>query len=142
MSQNKPESPVPPIGTCCSVLCLRSLPFLAPLMPQHTHTLTLSLPSLQMFVCLENSSSPFKSQSKGRQSAPSTDLEFPCLELPASVYSTTQVMTLLCPDQVYVSILTSCELPVGRKSGFSSISGKAQGLSPYQVFHKCWSVSE
>lgn len=141
MSQNKPGPLCLPIGTCCSVLCLEHFPS-CPLMPQHTHTLTLSLPSLQMFVCLENSSSPFKSQSKGRQSAPSTDLEFPCLELPASVYSTTQVMTTLCPDQVYVSILTNCELPVGRKSGFHLYQVKPRASAHIRFFTNVGPVSE
>ena len=118
-----------------------TLPFLSSYAPTHTHSLS-SLPFLQMFVCLENSSSPFKCQSKGSQSAPSTDLESSCPELPASVHSTTQVMTTLCPDQFYVSVLTNCELPVGRKSGFCLYHVKPRASAHIRFFTNVGPVGE
>lgn len=110
-SQSKPGPLYPTWDcTCCSLLCLERFPS-CPLCP-NTHTFSLSLPSLQMFVW---KIPPHPSSLiQGSQSTPSTELESPYPVLPASVHFPTKVMTTLCSKQLQVRVFTNHELPVGR----------------------------
>ena len=51
-------------------------------------------------------------------------------------------MTTLCPDQFYVSVLTNCELPVGRKSGFRLYHVKPRASAHIRFFTNVGPVSE
>lgn len=111
-SQSKPGPLYPTWDcTCCSLLCLEHFPS-CPLCP-NTHTFSLSLPSLQMFVCLENSSSPFKSYPrKPKHTQHRVRISLP--RAPCICTFPTKVMTTLCSKQLQVRVFTDHELPVGR----------------------------